>query len=175
MTVAEETTTQLGANLDELSRTLYKQRELIEMLAYRLEVQQLILMSARADRLQYALDDVETVMAEIRRVERNRDLIVRKCAQALGLPENTTLTMLRERTPEPWSSTLADHQSALLALVASTESTASSNREFAQRGMVETRAILNEITGSQMMTEYGPNAGRSAGGLSRPALLDREA
>lgn len=175
MTVAEETTTQLGANLDELSRLLYKQRELIGLLGYRLEVQQLLLTAARADRLQLALDDVETVMSEIRRVERNRDLVVRECAQAMGLPDTTTLSMLKEHAPEPWSSAFAEHQAALLGLVAATESTAATNREFAQRGMVETRAILNEITGSEMVTGYGPNAARSAGGLSRPALLDREA
>lgn len=175
MTVAPETTDRSAALLEELSRALWKQRELIDRLQYRLEVQQMVLVASRADRLPFALADVEAAMDEIRAVEHQRDLVVRECAALLGLAENATITQLREAAAEPWSTVLAEHQQALLAQVAATERTAAANREFAARGASELRGVLNEITGNAPTTAYGPTGARTANSaLVRPALLDRE-
>lgn len=175
MTGADNTTTDIDALLDELSRVLWRQRELIELLDYRLEVQRLVLMGGRPDHLQRALGDVETAMDEIRRLERNRDLVVRECAGRIGLAPDATLSMLKDSVAEPWSSRLAEHQNALLALVAATERNAAANREIAAQGAAETRGVIDEITGTPSLSGYGPNGTRnSGGGLSRPALVDRE-
>lgn len=175
MTVASEATDYAAGTFDELSRVLWKQRELIDLLQYRLEIQQMVLISSRAERLQLALSEVEAAMASIREVEENRDQIVRQCAELVGLDYNATITQLREAIPEPWKTLLGDHQKALLDQVAETERTANSNREFAVRGANEVRGVLNEITGNVPTVAYGPNGGRVANTtLARPALLDRE-
>lgn len=158
--------------LAELSRTLWKQRGLIEVLQYRLEVQQMVLAAGRETRLQIALEEVEAAMEDIRRSERSRDQIVRQCANHLTLPESASLAELREVVADPWGPMLAEHQDALLAMVADTERLAGTNRELAQRGANDTRSVLDAITGTAAATAYGPGAGR---GSSRPALVDRRA
>ena len=176
MTVAHDTTDQTAAMLEELSRVLWKQRELIDQLQYRLELQQLVLAASRADRLPLALADVEAAMDAIRVVEQQRDAVVRDCAERFGLPDNATITQLRESAPEPWRTVLVDHQQALLAQVAATEQTAAANREFASRGAAALRGVLNEITGNTPTTGYGPSGtATTTSTLIRPALLDREA
>ena len=99
-----------GELLAELSRVLWKQRSHIEMLQYRLEVQQLICATARERRLQIAVEEVEAAMDEIRRSERLRDAIVRRCAELFGLAPDASLYDIRVRAPEPWSTMLAEHQ-----------------------------------------------------------------
>jgi hypothetical protein len=158
--------------LGELSRTLWKQRGLIELLQYRLEVQQLILEALREHRLQTALEEVEAAMEDIRRSERTRDAVVRQCAQRLGLDPSASLGDIRVRAEEPWASMLAEHQDALLTLVAGTERLAATNRELAQRGAKETQSVLDAVTGSVTTNAYGPSTGR---GLARPTLVDRRA
>lgn len=170
--VAAGAAPELDDLLGELSRTLWKQRGLIELLQYRLEVQQLILSAAREHRLQVALEEVEAAMEDLRRSERARDSVVRGCALLLGLDESASLADLRARTAEPWTETLSEHQDALLALVAETERLAAANRELAQRGANDARSVIDAVTGAASATAYGPNGGR---GLSRPALVDRQA
>ncbi len=162
-----------GVELDdllaELSRLLWKQRELIDVLKYRLEVQELVLAAGRDHRLQAALDEVEVAMDEIRRSERSRDGVVRQCAALLGLSDKASLGDIRQRVDASWADVLGEHQSALLVLVADTERLAGANRERSLRGANEARAVLDAVTGSSTATGYGP----SVRGQSRPALLDR--
>jgi len=54
-------TTPLAGILGDLSRMLWEQRELIELLEYRLEVQQLLTIAGRADRLPLAIADLEVL------------------------------------------------------------------------------------------------------------------
>lgn len=175
MTVSPATTAGTPAIEDllgELSRTLWKQRALIELLQYRLEIQQMVLASGREHRLQVALEEVEIAMEDIRRSERNRDAVVKQCTHHLTLPEAASLAELREVVGEPWAGMLAEHQGALLALVGETERLASSNRELAQKGANESRAVIEAVTGSSPVNAYGPSGTR---GVSRPALVDRKA
>lgn len=169
---------ELDTLLDELSRTLHKQRALIELLQYRLEVQQLVLSAGRENRLQIALDEVESAMEDIRRSERTRDGVVRQCATLLDLPDTASLAELRAKCDEPWSTTLAEHQAALMALVADTEGLAATNRDLAQRGANDSRAVIDAVTGAVPGNAYGPTGAAPAAqrnGLSRPTLVDRRA
>ena len=172
MTVLPAVTVSIDELLEELSRTLWKQRSLIEMLQYRLETQQIMCLSMKAERLQIAVDEVGVAMDEIRRSERTRDAVVRRCAQLLGLPESASLSDIRSQVGEPWSSTLADHQEALLALVNESERLSAMNRELALRGANDARSLMAEITGSKPATSYGPPTARP---LAPPALVDWDA
>jgi hypothetical protein len=165
--------TPLNDQLGELVRVLWRQRTLIETLQYRLEVQQLLCASGRDARLQLAVDEVEAAMDDLRRAERQRDDIVRGCSGQLGLGPDATLAEIRDRVDEPFKSLLADHQAALLSLVAEAEELARHNRELALRGANNTRALLDAVTGGSAPSPYGPHAVR--GVLGAPALLDREA
>jgi len=172
MAVSPAVAPDLDELLGELSRTLWKQRGLIEHLQYRLEVQQMVLASSREARLQIALEEVEAAMEDIRRSERSRDVIVRQCANHLTLVESASLADIRDRVGDPWATVLGEHQDALLALVAETERLATMNRELALRGANDSRSVLDAVTGTAPATAYGPSGSR---GLARPALVDRQA
>ena len=159
-------------HLGELVRVLWRQRALIETLQYRLEVQQMITASGRDTRLQLAVDEVEAAMDELRRAERQRDDVVRKCSLDMGLTATASLSDIRDRSSEPWKSLLAEHQAALLAMVAEAEQLASHNRELALRGVNSTRALLDAVTGNEPAVGYGPAGPKAA--LLPPALLDRD-
>lgn len=163
--------------LEELSRALWAQRAAIESLQYRLEVQQLVCAAERTHMLQAATDEVEAAMDELRRGERSRDRIVAECTAALGLPAGVTLGGLRGAVPESWAAVLADHQEALLALVATTEQLASTNRELVARGARDARSLLDAVSGAATSgggPTYGPGAGLRRPAAS-PTLVDRSA
>ncbi len=162
-----------NGHLAELTRLLWRQRELIGTLQYRLEVQQLIMTSGRKDRLHLAVADVEAVLDEIRRLEDERLGVVAECAVHLDLPVGASLRELIEAAPDPWAYALADHQAELLRIVAETEELAAQNRTLAARGAEESRLAFAAI-GADPVTAYGRDGGR--GGLDLPpTLVDREA
>lgn len=153
-----------------LSQVLWRQRELIDLLAYRLECQQFILMASRTERLAFAVGEVEGVLAEIRKVEDRRLSLVGQAAAALGLPADATLSSIRAAAPAPWDHVLGDHQTELLRLVSRTEELATRNREISQRGLADTQSIL--AAGQTNVEAYGRHGGR--GGLALPpTLVDR--
>jgi hypothetical protein len=164
----------LESLLYELSRILWRQRSLIEVLHYRLEVQQFVSEGDRADRLAFALEEVDSALDDIRRSERLRSAVVRRCSLHLGLGDNATLSEICGRVPEPWRLMLAEHQAALLSLVNGAERQASRNRELAQRGLSETQSLFEALTGERPSTTYGP-APRTIAATATPTLLDWEA
>ena len=119
-----------------------------------------------------AVDEVEAALDELRRAERQRDDVVHGCCASMGLAKTASLSDIRDRVEEPWRSLLAEHQAALLSLVAEAEQLATHNRELALRGANNARALLEAVTGSVPAASYGPTAVRGA--LSSPTLLDRE-
>jgi hypothetical protein len=161
----------LDSLLSELSRILWRQRSLIEVLQYRLEVQQFVSDGERADRLAFALEEVDSALDDIRRSERLRSAVVRRCSLHLGLGESATLTEIRGRVPEPWGMMLAEHQAALLSLVNGAERQAGRNRELAQRGLSDTHSLFEALTGEHRATTYGP-APKAIAATASPTLVD---
>jgi hypothetical protein len=161
------------ALLPELSRVLWQQRDLIERLEYRLEVQQLIMVSGRSDRLPTAVGEVEAAISEIRKVEEHRLTIVGDVARAHGLPTHATITQIRNVVAPPWDTVLSDHHTSVLRLVASTEELAARNRELAQHGLAEARTAVAHMGGAVAPRTYGKTGGQSTLSLP-PTLVDRQ-
>lgn len=163
---------QVEAILAQLSRVLWQQRDLIEVLEYRLEVQQLLMISGKSERLGIAVGEVEAALDSIRSVEEKRLRVVEEAAAALGLPRDATLTQIRAAAPEPWDFVLGDHHSAFLKLVASTEELSARSRELAQKGLGETRSAFSQLSGAPTET-YGRHGDRTSLALP-PTLVDRQ-
>ena len=159
--------------LPELSRVLWQQRDLIERLEYRLEVQQLIMISGRSDRLPTAVGEVEAAIGEIRRIEDQRLRIVGDVARAHGLSPDATITQLRNVVAPPWDTVLSDHHTSFLRLVASTEELAARSRELAQHGLAEARTAVAHMGGAAAPRTYGKTGGQSTLSLP-PTLVDRQ-
>ena len=60
-------------SLSEVSNILWRERQLLELLVFKLEEEQLVLASGRTRWLSHATREVETILGEIKRVELERD------------------------------------------------------------------------------------------------------
>ena len=141
--------------LTEVSNILWRERQLLELLLFKLEEEQLLLASGRSRWLAHATREVETVLAEIKRVELSRAVQVEGLAVELGLSPNASLRELAEVAPPPWNSVLEDHREAFLQATQEITSLAQDNRELLSRGYSAARQVLSSMDDSRVET-YSP-------------------
>lgn len=132
----------MTAALTELSHTLWRQRRLLEVLLYRLELQQLVLTTGRTRWVEAATRDVETVTTELRAVELERAVRAATVAAELGLAGEPTLTRIAEAAQAPWGDIMAEHLDALRGLTAEIQTTGRHNHELLLRGFQASQEFL---------------------------------
>jgi len=128
--------------LSDVSNILWRERQLLDLLVFKLEEEQLVLAAGRTRWLSHATREVENVLAEIKRVELERAMSVADAGRELGLSGSLTLKELSGLTPAPWDGIFAEHRRALLALAQEIDSITKSNRELLQRGHQAAREAL---------------------------------
>ncbi len=127
-------------SMEELSRVLWRERELLDLLLFKLEEEQLVLASGRSRWLGYAAREVETVLDSIRQTEVLRATTADAVAASLGLENNLGLRALAESTDEPWRTILLDHRDAFVAVTAQITAMAMTSRELLTAGYQAARA-----------------------------------
>src|SRR6056297_506573 len=100
---------ELVDQLSELSHTLWRQRGLVEMLLYRLEVQQLVLAAGRTRWIDASAREVEDAITDIRSEELVRAAQVSGIAPAIGIDPGSSLGVIAAHVPEPWDHILREH------------------------------------------------------------------
>jgi flagellar biosynthesis/type III secretory pathway chaperone len=140
--------------LANLSSLLWRQRELLELLVFKLEEEQMMLASGRSKWLAHATREVEAVLDQIRRTEVLRAAEADAAARDLGLPPNPSLADLAAAATEPWASLLRDHRQAFLTLTAEITTLAQANKDLLTAGQRAVRESLLSVTGS--VETYGP-------------------
>jgi hypothetical protein len=134
--------------LSDVSNILWRERQLLELLVFKLEEERLVLATGRSRWLAYATREVENVLAEIKRVELERAVQVADAGRELGLSEAPRLRELAMLTAPPWDGIFAEHRRALLALAQEIDAITKSNRELLRRGhhaLAEAIATMGEI------------------------------
>jgi len=131
--------------LSDVSNILWRERQLLELLVFKLEEEQLVLAAGRSRWLAHATREVETVLAEIKRVELERAVQVADAGRELGLSGSPTLRELAGLTTAPWDAIFTEHRRALLSLAQEIDSITKSNRELLQRGSQAAREALVAI------------------------------
>lgn len=135
--------------LADVSTILWRERELLELLLFKLEEEQLILADGRTRWLARATREVELVLGEIRRTELARATEVDDAASVLGIGPGPTLTNLADACPESWAGQLRDHQNAFRTLTAEITQLSEVNRELLTTGRQATReallALIDEV------------------------------
>ncbi len=116
--------------LNALSETLWRERELLEQLLFRLEVEQLLLISGRTKRLPLATRDVEAVLERIRAAELGRAVEVQEAARAFGLEGGASLLEIAQAVPAPWDEVLREHRTAFIQLTAEVSELSKGNRDL---------------------------------------------
>lgn len=134
--------------LSDVSNILWRERQLLELLVFKLEEEQLVLAAGRSRWLVYATREVENVLGEIKRIELERAVLVADAGRELGLSGSPTLRELAGLTESPWDGIFAEHRRALLTLAQEIDAITKSNRELLQRGHQiarEAMAAIGEI------------------------------
>ena len=158
--------------LAEVSGILWKERELLELLLFKLEEEQLVLASGRTRWLAHATREVEFVMEQIRSTELLRAVEVDAAAGELGLEPGPSLGAIAAAAPDPWGELFRGHRDAFLTLTAEIQDLADANRDLLTAG---SRALRETLLGlDQPLDTYtarGKNTAASAGG-SRAHFVD---
>ncbi len=99
---------------NELSACLWRERELLDLLAFKLEEEQFLLTTGKSRWLQYATREVEQVMERLRAAGLARSVEAAVVAEEWGAPENATLRELVDTAPDgPWGDIFTAHLGAL--------------------------------------------------------------
>ncbi len=141
--------------LGEVSNILWRERQLLELLTFKLEEEQLVLASGRTRWLTHATREVETVLGEIKRVELDRAVHVEALSRALGLTETPSLRQLADEVPAPWDRIFEEHRNALIEAAHDIDAVAKSNRDLLARGQTATREALAAL-GEIEIDAYSP-------------------
>lgn len=156
--------------LNNVSNILWRERQLLELLLYKLEVEQLLLASGRNRWVAQAANEVESVLEAIRSAELVRSVEVDAAAAELGLAPDPSLQELADAAPAPWGGILGDHREAFLGMTQEILAVAGSNRELLARGQRAVREALAFVQGPDDDT-YTPTGAR-ADRLSSPWIVD---
>jgi hypothetical protein len=155
--------------LPDLSSILWREREMLELLLFKLEEEQLVLAGGRTRWLAHATREVELVLEQIRQAEVLRAAEVEVIAAELKLGSNPSLAHLADTVAEPWSTMLRDHRKAFMALAAEISTLAEANRDLLTAGQRAARETMLAFTGS--VETYG-RSGATVSHATRPSLVD---
>ena len=163
-------------SVNDLSTLLWRERELLEMLVFKLEEEQLLLTAGRSKWLHHATREVEQVLGHLRTTGIERTVEASSVAAGWGLPEDATLRQLSEGAPEEvWRDVLMSHLTALTALttqIADLRDTNLSYLRAATRSTQETLATVGVAPASDPFA-YGARGPRTPAAAAA-RLFDRQ-
>jgi hypothetical protein len=134
-------------SLSAVSDILWRERDLLELLVFKLDVEHLLLDAGRRRWLAQAGRELEMVREEIRRVEVLRSVEVAALAAELGLGAAVSLRQLAAAAAEPWRSILVDHRTALLNSTREVRALADAGRALLEDGAAATGEALAWLDG----------------------------
>lgn len=131
--------------LSEASNILWRQRHLLELLLFKLDVEQTLLAAGRLRWLARATNEVEMVLEEIRSTELARAVAVDEVASGLGLGPGCSLRELAAAASPPWDAILTEHRTAFLALTEEISVVARANRDLVSHGQQAVAEVLELV------------------------------
>ena len=114
--------------LQDVSNILWRERNLLELLAFKLDSERLLARAGRTRWLARADHEVEMVINELKAVELERGIHVQALGDELGVSGDSTLLLLAETAPGEWAGILTDHRRALLELARDVDRSARRSR-----------------------------------------------
>jgi hypothetical protein len=156
----------------EVSTMLWRERDALQLLLFKLIEEQLIVNSGRTRWLPQANEEIEFALEQLRGTEVLRAAETDAIAEELGLPSPATLTQLGAAADEPWATLYGEHRRALLELIAEVEQVTAENRTLLVAGARAVRETLLSV--SQTVRTYD-SRGTAGAGESGPLLMDEQA
>lgn len=139
---------------------LWRERELLELLLFKLEEEQLLLAAGRSRWIQFATREIEQVVERLQASGIARVVESETVAEEWGAPEGASLRVLVDHAPEgPWREVFSEHLRSMTQLTAEIGQLRDSNEQqlrVALRATQETVASLGIDTGAY--THHGDRA-----------------
>ena len=135
--------------LAEVSAILWRERELLDLLLFKLEEEQLLVTSGSGRWLAHATREIEAVLDQLRRTEVLRAAEVDAVAAELGLPPNPSLRTLAEAAEEPWTDLLTQHRAAFLVVTEAIAGISADTRVLLSAGQRATYETLLAVGGAE--------------------------
>jgi len=149
-------------SIPDLAAVLWRQRELLERLVYRLECEQLLMASGRTRFLGLATAEVEALLDELAVVELQRAAMAERVARDTGLDGDASLEEIAGSVQPPWTEVLIEHRHALLTLTSELSALAETNRHLMAAGLKAVEQAMAGLGLRQGTSSLGYDAqGRS--------------
>jgi hypothetical protein len=153
-----------------LSTLLWREQELLDLLQFKAEEKQYLILTGKTRWLARIAHEIEVVLEQLRTLEVERAAATEALAVRLGVAANPSLRQLAEAAPAPWNDLFAKHHEALLVLVTELRTLSDSNRDLIEGGLSAIGDALLAVRSPSAGT-YGAS-GRTAEGAHRAVTLD---
>ncbi|KUM36895.1 flagellar protein FlgN [Arthrobacter sp. EPSL27] len=132
--------------IHELSALLWRERELLDVLTFKLEEEQLLLTSGKSRWLPHGTKEVEQVLGHLAQASLARTIEASVVAEAWGLPTEASLAELAAAAPEgTWSEILTAHLNALTRQTALIKELRDSNEQYLRTAVRSTQESLADL------------------------------
>ena len=164
--------TEGGGNVDyqHLSTLLWREQELLDLLLFKAEEKQYLILTGKSRWLARIAHEIEVVLDQLRTLEVERAAATEAIAVGLGTGANPSLRQVAEVAPAPWNDLFTKHHEALLVLVTDLRSLSDANRELIEGGLAAIGDALLQVRTPTAGT-YGAT-GRHDDGTHRAVTLD---
>ncbi|MET1042655.1 MAG: flagellar export chaperone FlgN [Microbacteriaceae bacterium] len=155
----------------DLSALLWRERELLELLLFKLDEEQLLLTAGKSRWLPHATREVEQVLERLREAGLGRTVAVSSLAREWAVGDDATLRELVAHAPAgPWSDIFTAHLQAMTELTSQIKHLRDVNEQFLRAASRSTQETL-----AQLATEAGTYgaSGLSDSDASSARLVDK--
>ena len=154
-----------------LSTLLWREQELLDLLLFKAEEKQYLIVTGKTRWLARIAHEIEVVLDQLRTLEVERAAATEAIAVSLGLGANPSLRQVAEAAPSPWNDLFAKHHEALLVLVTDLRSLSDTNRELIEGGLAAIGDALLQVRTPSAGT-YGATGRNTSDGAHRAVTLD---
>ena len=126
----------------EVSDILWRERELLDVLLFKLDSERLLLRAGSVRWLARSTHEVDLVLEQLQLVEISRALEVDDLAAQLGLPTGATLADLATVAPSPWAELFHAHRAAFRTLIDEVTDLAETNERALREACAASRQNL---------------------------------
>lgn len=151
----------------DLSESLWRTRELLESLSYRIEVQRALVETGRSSWLARSTRDVDELITTVRSAELTRAVDLVPLTELLGVAPEATLREIADVVPAPWDQVLAEHRHALSELTGRLTEAALANKELLASSAQAIDEALARFRGSATGSTYTATGTRDRESASR--------
>lgn len=132
--------------IHELSALLWRERELLDVLTFKLEEEQLLLTSGKSRWLPHGTREVEQVLGHLAQASLARTIEAAVVAEVWGLPTDASLAELAAAAPEgAWAEILTAHLAALTRQTALIKELRDSNEQYLRTAVRSTQESLADL------------------------------